>query len=165
MADDYKLFYEYLTYDPKLGRLYWKKSPSHNVKLGSEANSVDAKGYGRVMLKKKAYKTHRVCWLLYYGHWPKSMLDHCNGNPIDNRIENLREVNWNQNACNRAKIEGKTSKYKGVCIQGKYWASLICKNGKQKRIGYFTSEKEAALAYNMQAEKLFGPYARFNKVF
>jgi len=165
VADDYQRFSEFLRYDPSTGFLFWIKSPSHNVKAGDMANSVDVKGYGRVMLKKKAYKAHRVAWLLYYGDWPSGMLDHSNGNSLDNRIENLREVDWNQNACNRGKILGKTSVYKGVCKSGKNWLSLICKDGDQRKIGKFTCDKEAALAYNMWAEKLFGPYARFNLVF
>ena len=43
---------------------------------------------------------HQVVWALNYGRWP-TQIDHINGNPKDNRIENLREVSYSENNMNR----------------------------------------------------------------
>ena len=45
-------------------------------------------------------KLHQVVWVLNYGAFPV-MIDHVNGNPKDNRIENLRECNQSENDQNR----------------------------------------------------------------
>ena len=45
-------------------------------------------------------KLHQIVWVLNYGTFP-AMIDHINGNPKDNRIENLREVSYSENDMNR----------------------------------------------------------------
>ena len=49
-------------------------------------------------LRKVYY--HHVVWVLACGRWPKQ-IDHLNGNPRDNRIENLRETTQSENDANR----------------------------------------------------------------
>ncbi|MFJ7407045.1 MULTISPECIES: AP2 domain-containing protein [unclassified Lysinibacillus] len=51
-----------------------------------------------------------------------------------------------------------SSKYKGVCWskRNNKWVAAIKKNGKQKHLGYFKSEDEAAKAYNNATIDLFG---------
>ena len=44
---------------------------------------------------------HRVVWALCKGYWPEGQLDHLNGNPQDNRIENLRECSDRENKLNK----------------------------------------------------------------
>lgn len=93
------------------------------------------------------------------------LVDHINGNGLDNRRCNLRICSSLQNNANARKTRKKTSsKYKGVT-----WHSRDCKwqvqaNGTQKKIyiGYFDSEKDAALAYNDYAIKTWGEFAKLN---
>jgi hypothetical protein len=91
-------------------------------------------------------------------------IDHINGNSLDNRRCNLRRVTHQQNVHNSKPQFGGSSTYKGVYWHNgaKKWVSRIQCNGKLKHIGCFTSEKEAAKAYNYVARACFGEYARLN---
>lgn len=60
----------------------------------------------------------------------------------------------------------KTSKYTGVhfATQEKKWVAKIRKDGKQKYIGIFSDEIEAAKAYNHWAIKYYQDEAKLNAV-
>lgn len=95
----------------------------------------------------------------------KMVVDHKNNNPLDNRIENLRLCSRTENTRNSApsKTVKKTSIYKGVCKnkkRSKWIASIRCE--KSIYIGSFSSEVEAARAYNKKAMELFGDFAWLN---
>lgn len=95
---------------------------------------------------------------------PKILVDHKDRDGLNNQKSNLRISNQSQNLCNRGSNIGSSSIYKGVSwhrSRGK-WRARICKNGKKKYIGIFDSEKEAALAYDREAIKLHGEFARLN---
>ena len=95
----------------------------------------------------------------------KYIVDHINGNSLDNQKGNLRAVTIQQNNFNRAKCKNKkSSKYKGVCWSKhkNLWVASIKINKKSIRLGYFNFEIDAATAYNEKAKVLFGEYARLN---
>ena len=96
------------------------------------------------------------------------VVDHINGNGLDNRKSNLRFCTQKQNSRNnRRRKGGYSSKFKGVW---KYnydsgrvgWASQIMVNGEKKHLGIFRDEEKAAYAYNLAAKKYFGEYAKLN---
>ena len=78
--------------------------------------SIDKDGYLIVKIKNKQFKAHRIVWLLNYGHFPKSELDHINRNKLDNRIENLRESNRTQQNRNKDKKANKETGEIGIYI-------------------------------------------------
>ncbi len=83
------------------------------------------------------------------------MVDHINGDTLDNRRANLRITTSQGNAQNRAKVrtykkKRPTSPYKGVSwvkARGMYRAYMHL-NGKQIHLGYFVDPVEAAKAYD-----------------
>jgi len=94
-------------------------------------------------------------------------IDHINGNGLDNRKSNLRIASVQTNSFNRAKPRVLcTSRYKGVLQRkGKViWESRVKYNDKAIHLGSFTSEEDAAAAYNYGALLMYGEYARFNDV-
>ena len=96
------------------------------------------------------------------------LVDHINGDKLDNRKENLRLVTMSQSNANRGKINfkhknDKWSKFVGVSWDRNKWRAIICKEGKKEYIGRFDNEEDAAKAYNKRALELFGEYARINE--
>lgn len=91
-------------------------------------------------------------------------IDHKNGNGLDNQRSNLRSCTNQQNQMNRRSQKGSSSNYKGVSWhkRAKKWMSQICISGKHIYIGIFTSEIQAALAYDSEAIKLCGEFAKLN---
>lgn len=99
------------------------------------------------------------------------MIDHINGDKLDNRKENLRICTNQQNMCNRGKLIHKKegaihSMYKGVRGYGKRgkWVARISIDGKVKHIGVYETEEEAAKAYNAEAMRIQGCFAKLNVV-
>lgn len=94
---------------------------------------------------------------------PRGMVvDHINGDTLDNRRANLRVVTSQANSRNRAKQSQCSSRYKGVCFVAGRWSAYIYSDYKQYRLGRFTSETEAAAAYDAAARERFGECAALN---
>ena len=92
-------------------------------------------------------------------------VDHINHNGIDNRRANLRLATHRQNSYNRIHFtKNPSSKYKGVSFRKrtKKWDAKIRYDGKNKHIGSFKDEIEAAKAYDEAAKKYQGEFAALN---
>ncbi len=121
-------------------------------------------GTGYVMSKTggKSVKMHRIITGAKKGQY----VDHMDGNPRNNRIENLRLCTKQQNEFNSKIRSDNTSGYRGVCLyrNGKFRAYLT-KDGKQYNLGCnFDTPEAAAKAYNSFAVKMYGEFARLNPV-
>ena len=62
--------------------------------------SLDKDGYLIIKIKGKQYKAHRLVFAYHNGRFPTMEIDHINRNRLDNRIENLREVDRQTNIDN-----------------------------------------------------------------
>lgn len=92
----------------------------------------------------------------------KELVDHINGNKVDNRRENLRLATGSQNQGNRKTSKNKSG-YKGVWQypgRKKPWVAEITMNFKRVRLGYFYTAEEAYAAYCKAAKEHFGEFAR-----
>lgn len=94
------------------------------------------------------------------------MVDHINGNGLDNRRSNLRIATKAQNGWNRSAPKSNTSGYKGVSRAkgGKKWRAYITVLHKRYSLGVFQYIKDAARAYNIAALKYHGEFARLNQI-
>lgn len=75
-------------------------------------------------------------------------VDHINGNPLDNRCENLRITTLAQNGQNKRAKRGSTSRFRGVLKTSRQpdrWYAVVKIAGqKQKWLGHYPTEEEAA---------------------
>ncbi len=96
---------------------------------------------------------------------PKGLVvDHRNGDTLDNRRANLRLATQSQNMQNVPKKENTSSRFMGVYFiksAGK-WGGQIRVKGKDKWLGSFKNEIDAAKAYDETAKKYHGEFARLN---
>jgi hypothetical protein len=107
---------------------------------------------------------HREVWMLANGPIPQGlMIDHIDGNGLNNDLSNLRICTCAQNQRNQ-KIRVHSSQYKGVsrCKGYEKWTARIFFMGKHIHLGRFDEEKDAASAYDSKARELFGIFARPN---
>lgn len=93
-------------------------------------------------------------------------VDHIDRNGLNNQKENLRICTRSQNMMNKIKIKPATSKYKGVCWYDKYkkWNARIGVNNRRFCLGYFDTQEDAALAYNIAAKKFHREFCRLNEI-
>lgn len=102
------------------------------------------------------------------GAGPGEMVDHKNGNTLDNRRSNLRlatslQQRWNAAPLKCVNGQPKTSRFKGVRLtESGRWRARITVHGTRLELGRFGTQREAAKAYDAAAVKYFGEFARLN---
>lgn len=112
---------------------------------------------------RRAYPMHRQILELEYGD--KRHIDHISHDTLDNRRSNIRICSRSQNGGNRRRNKNSPSKYKGIHPEkSKRWSAQIGYCGNKIHLGTFSTEKEAAIAYNEAAKKYFGEFACLNQI-
>ena len=144
--------------------IYRNKLKLLNEKIDYTIEPKYKKGTNQVKISKQL---HRLLMEIHHPELrdnPKLMVDHINGDKLDNRKENLRLATNQQNQMNSKPHKNSTSKYKGVSWDKSRnkWIVLIKIGNKRKHIGRYQNEREAALAYDEVAKKIFGEYAHLN---
>ena len=102
--------------------------------------------------KKRRVLMHRLVFLLVHKYLPETV-DHINGDPADNRPENLRAANKREQQGNRAS--------KGYTVRTKrYLKPRYEVNCDHAYIGVFDTPEEASAAYQIARKKAFGDFAK-----
>jgi len=124
--------------------------------------AADGYAYGRI--RERNILLHR---LLMGVTNPIIHVDHINGNPLDNRRENLRLCNRIDNAKNRRVSKTNKCGYKGVHkkIRTNHFVASITSNNKRVFLGSSLSADECARIYNYAARELHGEFAKYNDVY
>lgn len=145
------LLLQYIHYCPDTGIGTWIQKPAFNVEVGKEigTNKTDlGRTYRYVRFQRKYYMVHRLFWLIYHKRDPKvKLVDHIDGNPLNNKINNLRLVTHSQNMLNcKLRKNNKT----GVCgvffceLRQRYIATIGV-DGRTKSLGSFKTLEEASI--------------------
>ena len=150
-------------FEYKNGKLFYinKTHKFSKIKIGDEAGSLYSNGYLNVKLQNKRYGVHRLVFAMHNGYFPK-MLDHIDGNKLNNNIENLRPATRSENSSNRGLMTNNTSGIKGVAWHktSNKWEASCQVNKKRVKIGYFDELSEAEKAVKSFREQHHGVYAR-----
>lgn len=97
---------------------------------------------------------------------PLAFVDHINGDKLDNRRENLREVTKRQNNCNARVRSDNRARLKGVSkTRGGLWRARAWLHGRARQVDGFRTKVAAAIEYNIMCVQMHGEHARPNAVF
>jgi hypothetical protein len=142
-------------YDEKAGGLFSKKT-------GKRVDWHSHNGYRAFRVDGSKIYLHRAIYALKHKQWPSGIIDHADGNPANNKPENLRHCSKEENMRNRASLpKNNKSGVVGVSFDrhGKNWRACIVIEGKTKWLGRFASKAEA-IHERLRAEAAeWGEYA------
>ena len=123
-------------------------------------------------IHKRAGKVYAVTYLgspvylhrLLTGAVKGQVVDHIDGNGLNNASENLRLCTPGQNRANCRKDRDNRSGYKGVtwARTSRKWMAQIVVQGKKQYLGVFVDKVRAAKAYDREAKKAHGEFAGLN---
>jgi hypothetical protein len=91
------------------------------------------------------------------------VVDHINGNRVDNRLENLRIVTKSLNNYNRVT----SNKYgRGIYFDkyGNRFRAVISHNNKTEKLGSFKTLQDAQKKYNERAFEIYGNDAKLHTI-
>lgn len=149
---------ELFSYDD--GRLIWLSPTSNRVWRGDTAGSLTTNGYYVVRYDKRNRMLHRVIWDYFNDTRCEGFLvDHRDGNGLNNRIGNLRLADYPHNAANSTRHSDSAVGLKGVHkhYDGRYRAQISV-GGKRKHLGLFLTPEMAHKAYCDFASKVWGDF-------
>lgn len=106
---------------------------------------ISGYGYAETTIKRKKVFMHHMI----IGKKDGYVVDHINGDRLDNRRKNLRHITRSLNAFNRKGV-------KGIYKIGKKWKAQICCNGNVIKLGYFNNKQNAIKARRHAEIKYFG---------
>lgn len=162
-----------------LGRLRWRIRPIHHFQSphgqfvfngqfagGLALTSKDKDGYlrGTITIKgvQMSIKAHLVFYCLHFGKLPTGIIDHIDGDILNNKKENLRLVSASQNSANRKVHCNNACGERGVIYEksrGK-WRADIGFNGKRKTLGRFLTKEDAVSARKKAEAEWHGKFSR-----
>jgi len=173
------------TYNPETGELIWKARPIEHFPKGRwgpemvrkmwntkyAGKPVGFKGRTRrggqpqspqINIFGKLVYLHRIVWELNAGPIPDGMLvDHKDGNPLNNRMGNLRLATLSENARNcRMRKHGHGVKGVTKSARCKSWIAQITVDKKNILLGSYPTKGLAAIAYAKAAIRYHGAFAR-----
>ena len=143
-----------LSYDEITGLFKWRS----NGAIAGSRNLV--KRTIIVGINYRYISAGRLAWFYVYGEWPKGLVRHRNGDRFDCRWENLT-VDTDRRLIQhlRGGRKNKSSAYRGVTLNKGCWTAQISLGRKNRYIGTYPTQEEAARAYDAKARELFGEHA------
>lgn len=144
---------ETYSYDPETG-VFTPIGPA--TKGRPRGNGSVTKGYRIICIDSVKYRANRLAWLYSTGNWPAGIVDHRNGDTLDNRFDNLRDVSHSLNAQNRQRPNWNKNGGLplGVYRTGSTFEMRIRLGGVNHTKGGFATPEDAG-SYYMECRRLF----------
>lgn len=155
---------DFVTYDPLTGVFLWKVTRGPHIQIGKSAGSIwrSPRGEARYVIRfdHRGYQANRVAWLVMTGEWPNHIVDHADGDSLNNRWSNLRKATGEQNAANARPRRDNTAGLKGVSQKGSRFVARIQSGKRRLSLGSFETAEEAYAAYCRAAAVHHGDFRR-----
>ena len=161
-----------LRYNPATGDFHWlRRAGVHESwntryagkKAGYSWTPAGSKtSYWMIRVFDWPFCAHRLAVLYMTGAWPSNLVDHADGDGLNNRWTNLRSATRPENMANSGAFKNSKTGLRGASMHkssGKYRATITI-GGKQRFLGYFESAEKAHAAYIAAAKKQYGEFAR-----
>jgi len=151
----------------RFARYKWRlcRTKGKNVLYAERSIRLPNGRYSRILMHRQIMGLSKSCVLHDIRNTTSDIrvIDHINGDGLDNRRANLRLATVAQNAWN-SKKRNPISGYKGVYFdrQKRFWRAAIVCNRKRIHLGYFKNKITAAKAYDAAARKFHGQFAYCN---
>jgi hypothetical protein len=154
---------KYLKYDPETGIISWREGLPYAKQrpAGAPAGTMSKGGYLRTTVGSRMYANNRIAWKMHYGVDPIGVVDHEDGNKLNNRIKNLRDTTQVGNVCNAVRRSDNTTGYKGVVFckaTGRFTYNLHV-GGVRVAKRYFATPEAANDHVRSLREKMHGEFA------
>lgn len=150
-------------YNAETGEIRWKDwiSPEwyknkkwHETYMQEKAGKLvdfyeHPSGYLKIsVMETHSIYAHQIVWVLTYGKMPEGVIDHIDGNPQNNTVENLRDVSQKINCRNQRVSKANTSGVSGVSWYAPREKWVVYGTGCDKKVtvGYYKSFSEAVKA-------------------
>lgn len=160
------------SYDHDAGTLRWNIRPRSHFKSDNACNAWNARyantpagcinshGYLAVGICYKRYSVHRVIWKLHHKKEPPEIIDHIDGNSLNNHISNLRGASRAENASNSKVNTRNKLGVKGVESHRRKFRARIFGGGVSRHLGLFGTVEEAHQAYIEAAKIMYKDFTR-----
>lgn len=170
----YEMIARLFRYDPETGMLHWCSRPEEDFpdercqkawntkfhgKLAGYVNNQNNRRIVRIAVDGKGHNflSYRIVWMLHKREWPKHTIDHIDGDQSNDRIENLRDVEFKENCKNLAVPSHCKTGIPGVnwdSAKGK-WQARVRDHYREVWLGYFDVFDHAVIA-RKAAERALG---------
>lgn len=168
---------ECLDYDPDTGAFIWRERPQSHFTRSYEYKRWKARyagqpvgrgdgsrhDYPRTSIDGTTHRLHRLAWLLVHGEPVPNLIDHIDGDPLNNRIANLRAATNSENKMNAARRADNLSGIKGVFplkVRPGRYVAYVSVRGVRHHLGTFYTIEDAAAARREAAARLHGKFAK-----
>lgn len=168
---------EAISYDPETGICTWKQRPLSHFKSAKKCHNWNARFVGKVvglkfdthngklylkmLIDNQEYRLHRVIWAIVTGDIPL-IIDHQDGNGLNNRWNNLRNVDAAGNRKNAKRRTGKDLPT-GVQREGTKYRARISVNNRRINLGLYCDANDATAARKI-AERQYGYHQNHDRV-
>ncbi len=149
-----------IEYSEKHKYLVWKQKPNGRVKIGDRVGTLSAYGYYNAVIRYRSYRVSHLVWFYHNGRWPKQTIDHKDGNPNNDVIENLREATPTEQSRN-VKVWRKKLLPKWVYYdykQSNPYGARVTVNKHTHFLGYYKTAQKAYETARKFAEKNHGEF-------
>ena len=152
----------FFAYNPETGVVTNRVTRGPRALAGVPVSRTINNGWGHTYYQtcffRKRILIHRLIWKLQTGGWPAGIVDHVNGNGLDNRWCNLRDVTLSTNAANLTKLPDRnTSGVQGVDfhkLSGR-WRARLTHQRRGVLLSYHDTKREAVVARRLAEQQYF----------